>query len=120
MWAGRKDPPGPWLDPPVVSSPGLSWETFGHWKVWPKAWHSMTPLGFPVWIGRRGRKERTEGVSASPGPDSTSSQQAAGLDPAPPPLSPAKGSPSPKLAKTKMHSIPLRTEQMNHRVLLDR
>lgn len=55
--------------------------------------------GFPDWIGYRGRKEKTEGVSASPGSVSTSSQRAAWLPPTPPPLSPGRGFSLPKTSK---------------------
>lgn len=104
--------PGPWLDPPVVSSPGLSWETYGHWKVRPQVWHSMAPLGvFPS-----GLVTGEKGNHLSPPPAS----KLHGLTLPPPPSPPAEGSPSPKLMKTKMHSIPLKTKQRTNRVLLDR
>lgn len=124
---GRKERspgPGPGPDPPVVCGPGLSWEMGDVWALEGMAqgvaFHD-TLGGFPDWIGRAGgERERQKGsvplLDLSPPPASK-------LHGSNPPLLPAhaaEGSPSPKLLKTKMHSILLKTKQMNNRVLLDR
>jgi len=65
MWAGRKDPRDHGWTNLVVSSPGLSWEMFRHWKVWPKVWHSMAPLRVLVdWSqGEKGNDRRGQCLS---------------------------------------------------------
>lgn len=74
---------------------------------------------FPVCIGHRESKEKTKGVSTSPGSISSSGQQVGGSNP-PSSAHPRRVFSPSKFIKTKMHSIPLKTKQINNPVILDR
>lgn len=81
---GKERSSGTWLDSSFCPALAGAGETFGHWKVWPKMWHSMTHLEFSQFgLVNRGRKEKTKGVSASPGSASSSCQQFGWLEPCP-------------------------------------
>lgn len=81
-WAGRKRSRGRWLGPSFRCSPGLSWGDIWALDGMAQDVAFDATLGlFPVWIGHRRRKEKTEGDSASPGSISSSSQRFGRLEP---------------------------------------